>query len=67
METAKTPDGVYMKLSRDLMLRNIDFELTDYEGNIASLRRRPLSFETRFDYIPGAIKFNIPLLKCRSI
>ena len=46
METAKTPDGVYMKLSRDLMLRNIDFELTDYEGTIANLRRRPLSLNS---------------------
>ena len=49
VESASNPDGVYMKLSRDLMHRNIDFGLTDYRGNIVNLRGRPLSFELCFD------------------
>ena len=49
VETAHTADGVYMKLARDLTLRTIDFELTDYIGNIIDLRGRPLSFELCFD------------------
>ena len=49
METASSPDGVYMRLSRDMTLRNIDFELTDYRGNVVNLRGRPMSFELCFD------------------
>ena len=49
VETSNTADGVYMKLSRDLTLRTLDFELTDYLGNIVNLRGRPLSFEICFD------------------
>jgi hypothetical protein len=48
-ELASTPEGVYMKLSRDMTLRNIDFELTDYRGNVVDLRGRPMSFELCFD------------------
>ena len=36
LETSQTPDGVYMKLARDLTLRSIDFELTDYVGNVVN-------------------------------
>ena len=49
VETSKTPDGIYLKLSRDITLRNIDFELTDYLGNVVNLRGRPISFEICFD------------------
>jgi hypothetical protein len=49
METANSPDGVYLKLPTDLVLRNIDFSLTDYKGDIVQLRGRALSFELCFD------------------
>lgn len=49
VETTNTADGVYMKLSRDLTLRTLDFELTDYLGNIVDMRGRPLSFAICFD------------------
>ena len=49
METASSPDGVYMRLSRDMTLRNIDFELTDFKGNVVNMRGRPMSFELCFD------------------
>jgi hypothetical protein len=49
VETANTPDGVYLKLPPDLVLRNIDFSLTDYLGNNVDLRGRPISFELCFD------------------
>ena len=49
VETAGTPDGVYMKLPSDMTLRSIDFELTDYKGNVVDLRGRPLSFELCLD------------------
>jgi hypothetical protein len=49
VETASSPDGVYLKLPPDLVLRNIDFSLTDYLGNNVDLRGRPISFELCFD------------------
>jgi len=49
METASSPDGIYMRLSRDMTLRNIDFELTDFKGNVVNMRGRPMSFELCFD------------------
>ena len=49
IETGKTPDGVYLKLTRDIVLRNVSFELTDYQGNIVNLRGRSLNFEICFD------------------
>jgi len=49
VETANSPDGVYLRLPTDLVLRNIDFSLTDYRGNIVDLRGRPLTFEICFD------------------
>ena len=49
VETASSPDGVYMKLPQDMTLRNLDFELTDYRGNVVDLRGRPMSFELCFD------------------
>ena len=49
VETANSPDGVYLKLPTDLVLRNIDFSLTDYKGDVVDLRGRPLSFEICFD------------------
>jgi len=49
VETASSPDGVYLKLPTDLVLRNIDFSLTDLKGNIVQLRGRALSFELCFD------------------
>ena len=49
VEQSATPEGVYMKLPNDLTLRNIDFSLTDYKGNVVNLRGRPLSFEICFD------------------
>ena len=49
VEQAASPEGVYMKLPNDLTLRNIDFSLTDYMGNIVNLRGRPLSLEICFD------------------
>ena len=49
IETASSPDGIYMRLSRDMTLRNIDFELTDFKGNVVNLRGRPMSFELCFD------------------
>ena len=44
-----TPDGVYHKLPRDMPLRTIDFDISDYKGNIVDLRGRPVSFEICFD------------------
>ena len=49
VEEARSPDGVYLKLPTDLVLRNIDFSLTDYRGNAVDLRGRALSFEICFD------------------
>ena len=49
METANSPDGVYLRLPTDLVLRSIDFSLTDYQGNNVNLRARALSFELCFD------------------
>ena len=50
VETASSPDGVYIKLPSDLVLRsNIDFQLTDYKGDIVNLRGRPISFQISFD------------------
>ena len=49
VEIASSPDGIYMKLPQDMTLRNIDFELTDYLGNVVNLRGRPMSFELCFD------------------
>ena len=49
VETGQTPDGVYHKLPRDLVLRTIDFQLTDYLGNALDLRGRPLSFKICLD------------------
>ena len=49
METASSPDGVYMRLSRDMTLRAIDFQLTDFRGNLVNMRGRPMSFELCFD------------------
>ena len=49
VEEGKTPDGVYYKLARDLTLRSVDFQLTDYLGNVVDLRGRPLSFKLCFD------------------
>ena len=49
VETASTPDGVYMKLPRLLTLRSIDLELTDYLGKSVNMRGRPISVELCFD------------------
>jgi hypothetical protein len=49
VETASSPDGVYLKLPSDLVLRTIDFELTTWDGKPVNLRGRPLSFELCFD------------------
>jgi hypothetical protein len=49
METANSPDGVYLRLPTDLVLRSIDFSLTDYQGKNVNLRARALSFELCFD------------------
>ena len=49
VETSSNPDGIYMKLPKDITLRTLDFELTDYLGNVVNLRGRPLSFELCFD------------------
>ena len=49
VETANSPDGVYLKLPNDLVLRSVDFSITDYKGNIVDLRGRPISFELCFD------------------
>ena len=49
VETASNPDGVYLRLPTDLVLRNIDFSLTDYNGKIVDLRGRSCSFELCFD------------------
>lgn len=49
VEEGKTPDDVYYKLARDLTLRTVDFQLTDYMGNVVDLRGRPLSFKLCFD------------------
>ena len=49
VETASSPDGVYLKLPTDLVLRNIDFQLTDYNGKVVDLRGRACSFELCFD------------------
>ena len=45
VETNATADGIYLKLPSGLALGHIDFELTDYLGNIVNLRGRGLSFE----------------------
>ena len=49
IETANSPDGVYLKLPTDLVLKEIDFSLTDYHGNAVDLKGRPISFEICFD------------------
>ena len=49
VETSSSPDGVYLRLPTDLVLRSIDFSLTDFKGNIVNLRGRPISFEICFD------------------
>ena len=49
VEHSASPEGIYMKLPTDLTLRNIDFSLTDYKGNVVNLRGRPLSLEICFD------------------
>ena len=49
VESANSPDGVYLRLPSDLVLRSVDFHLTDYRGNIVNLRGRPISFEICFD------------------
>ena len=49
VETASSPDGVYLKLPSDLVLRTIDFELTTWNGKLVNLRNRPLSFEICLD------------------
>ena len=45
VESANTPDAVYMKCSRDLTLRTLDFELADWKGAVVNLCGRPISFE----------------------
>ena len=49
VEEGKSPDGVYYRLARDLTLRTVDFQLTDYLGNLVNLRGRPVSFKLCFD------------------
>ncbi len=49
VEEGKSPDGIYYRLSRDLTLRSVDFQLTDYLGNVVDLRGRPMSFKLCFD------------------
>ena len=49
VEQSASPEGVDMKLSNDLTLRNIDFALTDFKRNNVNLRGRPLSLEICFD------------------
>ena len=49
VEQSASPERVYMKLPNDLTIRNIDFSLTDYKGNIVNLSGRPLSLEICFD------------------
>ena len=49
VEEGKSPDGVYYRLARDLTLRTVDFQLTDYLGNLVDLRGRPVSFKLCFD------------------
>ena len=49
VEMSSTADGIYMKLPTDLVLRNIDFQITDYKGAVPNLRGRPLSLEICFD------------------
>ena len=49
VETGNTPTGVYLKLPSDLTLRTVDFQLTDWRGELVNLRGRPLSFECCFD------------------
>ena len=49
VEQPSTADGIYMRLPKQMTLRNIDFELTDYKGKSVNLRGRPISFELCFD------------------
>ena len=49
VEQSSTADGIYMRLPKQMTLRNIDFELTDYKGKSVNLRGRPISFELCFD------------------
>jgi len=49
VEEGKSPDGVYYRLARDLTLRTVDFQITDYLGNVVDLRGRPVSFKLCFD------------------
>ena len=41
----KTPDGVAHELPADLVLKTVDFSLTDYKGAVVNLRGRSLSFQ----------------------
>lgn len=41
----KSPDGVAQELPADLVLKTVDFKLTDYKGAAVNLRGRSLSFQ----------------------
>ena len=41
--------GVYHDLPDNLTLRHLDFQLTDFMGNVVNLRGRSLSFQLTFD------------------
>ena len=45
VEKTSTPEGVYMKLPSDVIIRTIDFDLTDYTRAVVNLRGRPCSLE----------------------